>query len=83
MSELKSRMSVTEFRRWQLFYEMQPFDDLHLFYRPAALLAAVMGSGDVGKMMSFLLNKSEEVVDDVDLSVFAAFGVEPPANFRK
>jgi hypothetical protein len=39
-------MSDHEFQRWADFYQQWPFDDYHRFYRPAALVASAMSSGD-------------------------------------
>ena len=81
---MQARMSEREFQRWQRFYLQQPFDDVHRYYRPAALQAAAFGGGNIGEMMDFLVNKAEKPPEtDADLSVFAAFGVPPPEQFKK
>lgn len=83
VAELQTRMSEPEYRRWQRFYLQQPFDDVHRYYRPAALQAAAFGGGNIGKMMDFLIDKAEKPPEaDADLSVFAAFGVAPPERFK-
>lgn len=85
MAELQSRMSEQEFRRWMRFYRQQPFDDVHRYYRPAALKAVSLGGGDFSEMMDFLLNKESEKdeTDDVDLSVLRAFGIVPPTHLAE
>lgn len=40
-------MPNDEFEAWRQFYVLYPFDDLHRYHRPAALVAASMTSGDV------------------------------------
>ncbi|RPD90518.1 hypothetical protein EGK75_01100 [Neisseria weixii] len=84
VAELKSRMSDPEFRRWQQFYMQQPFDDIHRYYRPAALQAASFSGGNIGEIMDFLINKDEraQAEQSADLSVFAAFGVAPPQGYE-
>lgn len=74
VAELKVRMSTAEYRRWQVFYQTQPFDDLYLHYRPAALVSAIMSDGDIAAKMDWLLPKPKPAGDDVDASVYAAFG---------
>ncbi len=39
-------MPADEFEAWREFYTLFPFDDLHRFHRPAALVASAMVSGD-------------------------------------
>jgi len=33
-------MPADEFQRWREFYTLFPFDDLHRYHRPAALIAS-------------------------------------------
>lgn len=46
ISELQAVMTVRELRSWRRFYRERPFDDLHRFHRPAALIAHSFGGGD-------------------------------------
>lgn len=54
-------MSPPEFGAWRAFYELFPFDDLHRFHRPAALVAAAWG-GKYQERIEFLSPKP--VVED-------------------
>lgn len=38
---------------WRAFYRLFPFDDLHRFHRPAALVASSMG-GDLKSRLAWL-----------------------------
>lgn len=42
-------MPADEFEAWREFYVLYPFDDLHRFHRPAALVSASMVSGDTAQ----------------------------------
>lgn len=46
-------MTQAEFEGWIEFYRRWPFDDLHRFYRPAALVASSMG-GKVDQCLDWL-----------------------------
>lgn len=86
VAELQGRMSLAEFHRWQQFYEMQPFDDVHRFYRPAALSAHVAGGGDFGELMDTLLNRQKPQESEQDMAAvntFRAFGLDVPPQFLK
>jgi len=76
VAELKAAMSAAEFDRWCAYYRAQPFDDMHRYQRPAALLAAI----STGKQPSHWLDQylAPPSVSDVDASIFRAFGLEPP-----
>ncbi|WP_033455988.1 phage tail assembly protein T [Bordetella bronchiseptica] len=47
-------MSEREFRSWQQFYDESPFDDLHRYHRPAAMLAQVQVGGDFTARLRWL-----------------------------
>lgn len=83
VSEWKEHMSQAEFNRWVAFYEQSPFDDLHRYHRPAALIARSMGGGKYEDYVEMLVNDQTRQVTDADLNTFAAFGMKPPANFGK
>lgn len=76
-------MSQAEFERWQLFYTEQPFDDLHRYHRPAALLAKASGGREqFSEYVKMLVNDSSKPeASDADMNTFAAFGMKPPANW--
>lgn len=85
-------MSKRELESWQAFYLLYPFDDLHRYHRPAALISAsaamAMTSGDlmpaIQKRLQFL--QPEPSVDEfpagnfseADMRTMRAFGVRPP-----
>ncbi len=72
VSELKAAMTQVEFDRWRHFYVQQPFDDLHRFHRPAALVATSFG-GELKSRLDFLtrpIQTAEEDADDVTLRAF-------------
>lgn len=75
-------MSQAEFERWFDFYRMHPFDDLHRYHRPAALVARTMSGGDIEQMMEWLHPKynesNESGYSEQDLQTFKALGLEKP-----
>lgn len=75
-------MSQAEFQRWFDFYQMHPFDDLHRFHRPAALVAKSMSGGDIENMIEWLHPQYNNVEDsefsEADMNTFKAFGIKPP-----
>ncbi|MDD3757705.1 MAG: hypothetical protein PHN76_06030 [Advenella sp.] len=75
-------MSRAEFERWQEFYLQQPFDDLHRYHRPAALMAVKMGGGKFGEYVDLLVNDSSKPeISDADMNTFAALGMAPPKGW--
>lgn len=83
VAELKSTMSYAEFSRWKEFYLQNPFDDLHRYHRPAALISCSMAGGDFAEKVKMLENDSTVKISDADLSTFKAFGIQPPKNWGK
>ncbi len=83
-------MTPAELAAWREFYIRWPFDDLHRFHRPAALVAACMGSGQdlqqrVTSLIGFLAPEPKTTTvpeqghfSESDLRTMAAFGVVPP-----
>lgn len=71
-------MTQAEYHGWIAYYKHYPFDDLHRFHRPAALVGASF-SGDIDKKLSWL---QPEVFSgnytDSDLNTMKAFGFKPP-----
>ena len=75
-------MSQAEFQRWFAFYQVQPFDDMHRYHRPAALISRSMSGGEIAPMLEWLqpdysVNKNSEYSEE-DLQTFKAFGLEKP-----
>lgn len=74
-------MSRTEFGRWIDFYRDHPFDDLHRFHRPAALISASMGNGDIQQRLEWLRPPPAHGPYSVaDLNTFKALGIKPPGG---
>lgn len=75
-------MSYTEFLRWFDFYQMNPFDDLHRYHRPAALVASSMCGEEVYKLVQWLhpdyAKPAESEYSEADLNTFKALGMTPP-----
>ena len=58
MAELQGRMTEAEFEGWREFYRLYPFDDFHVYHRPAALVAASFG-GKYEEAIAFLAPQSK------------------------
>lgn len=68
-------MSYPEFEKWIEFYRLYPFDDLHRFHRPAALIAATMSDGEVQKRLDWLQpDRGSEGLSDADMATLRTFG---------
>jgi hypothetical protein len=80
VAELQARMSQAEFRAWVHMYRQQPFDDLHRYHRPAALVASAM-SGNYTERIRFLAPEPvPEGYSEAELRTFSAFGIKPPTR---
>lgn len=81
IAELQAVMTETEYRAWVEFYRMSPFDDLHRFHRPAALIARSFSGGDVGDLLEWLQPRPEtKDWNQSDLNTFKALGIKPPSK---
>lgn len=69
-------MTRREFEEWVEFYRLNPFDDLHRYHRPAALIASRVGNAKVQAMLDFLNPERGGELNDTDLAVMKAFGFE-------
>ena len=90
VGELQATMSHRELLSWKEFYRMRPFDDLHRYHRPAAVVASSLGgSKDIGKTIDLLVNDRQTIAQlekamssgrfsDADMATFAALGMKPP-----
>lgn len=47
-------MTDDELAVWREFYRLYPFDDLHRYHRPAALVSASMSGGGYEEKIEFL-----------------------------
>lgn len=73
-------MPQVEFESWREFYRLFPFDDLHRFHRPAALVASSMG-GDLKNRLDWLQPEpTSGDWSDADARTMAALGVKPPRS---
>lgn len=74
-------MSAAEFQRWAQYYLDHPFDDLHRYHRPAALIAASMG-GKYEERIAFLAPQPvPDDLNDADLrTIKALLGYVPPVK---
>lgn len=76
-------MSQVEFERWFDFYQMHPFDDLHRYHRPAALISRSMSGADIGELIEWLQPRevaeaAENGCSEADLNTFKALGMSKP-----
>lgn len=77
-------MTMAEFRAWQEFYSMLPFDDLHRHYRPAALVSASLAGGKLDERLEWLAPRMCDAPaggasverTQADLDLFRAAGVK-------
>lgn len=67
-------MPAAELDGWRVFYELYPFDDLHRFHRPAAVVGATFG-GKFESILTFLApNPNDPELSDADRDVAKALG---------
>lgn len=78
-------MTHNEFESWRQFYRLHPFDDLHRYHRPAALVSVSLGGGDVQARLDWLapdkavdIDASDAGYSQADLNTFKALGIKPP-----
>ncbi|ARP89826.1 hypothetical protein CAL14_05585 [Bordetella genomosp. 9] len=71
-------MTRSEFESWADFYQLYPFDDMHIHYRPTALIAKSLGGGDIKSMIEWLQPPVQSgPYSQADLNTLAAFGFKP------
>lgn len=71
-------MTQKEFQGWIEFYRAYPFDDLHRYHRPAALISTSMAGGEIRDKIEWL--QPEILPDDIsqaDVATMKAFGFKP------
>jgi len=74
-------MTIPEFNAWREFYQAFPFDDLHRFHRPAALVSASLGGGDVQTRIDWLQpDPTAADITDADMATLKAFGFTKKAG---
>ena len=67
-------MTESEWQGWREFYRLYPFDDFHLFHRPAALVASSFSGAEIPALIEFLSPSMKPDVSDVDASIIRALG---------
>lgn len=73
-------MTQAEFQRWLEFYRSWPFDDLHRYHRPAALIATNAGGGQIADRLEWLQPPpayDENGRTTADLDLYEAAGLKP------
>lgn len=69
-------MTMREFRDWITFYRAHPFDDLHRYHRPAALISHSMKGGDIQDKLDWLHPpKWQDDFSAADIRTMRALGV--------
>lgn len=73
VGELQRDMTRKEFESWKEFYALRPFDDVHRYHRPAAVVAHSMGGGnDIGKTIDMLVNE-RKVIEGMEKELAEVF----------
>lgn len=81
IGELQQSMTHAEFRSWAAFYRQHPFDDLHRYHRPAALVAVSLGGGRIDDKLQFLApDPVPQQYSSADMNTLKAFGIKPRAS---
>lgn len=76
VGELQRTMTQREFRDWIAFYRAHPFDDLHRYHRPAALVAQAMGGGEIQDKLDWLHPPQwSEELSAADVQTMRALGI--------
>jgi hypothetical protein len=74
-------MTQAEFQRWIQFYRDYPFDDLHRYHRPAALVSISMAGGDIKERLEWLQPEPlPDGLNHADAATMKAFGFTPKAK---
>lgn len=69
-------MTRCEFRAWVAFYRAYPFDDLHRYHRPAALVAQKMAGGDIEAYLDWLQPPEwQKDLSGADVATIRALGI--------
>jgi hypothetical protein len=77
-------MSQAEFDRWSQFYRDHPFDDLHRYHRPAALISVSMAGGEIQDKLNWLHPEPlPEGLSLADVNTMKAFGLSQESRGEK
>ncbi len=75
-------MSQAEYESWLEFYRSYPFDDVHRYYRPAALGAWALRGGEIKPLLDWLQGGTAggavKGFSPADEATIAALGGVPP-----
>jgi hypothetical protein len=73
-------MTQSELLGWREFYRLHPFDDEDRLYRPAALIAASLGGGELDEHLAWLSRRPSPTAgfSEADLVTMRTSGVRPP-----
>jgi hypothetical protein len=77
IAELRANMTRSEFLSWVEFYKLFPFDDLHRYHRPAALIAASMGGKYEDRIEFLSPEPNQSRFSRADLNTMKALGIKP------
>jgi hypothetical protein len=81
VAEWQASMTQAEYNNWIAFYRSYPFDDLHRYHRPAALVSVSMGGGDVKDRLEWLAPEPvPDGLNEADVRTIKAFGLKPSAK---
>jgi hypothetical protein len=76
IAEWQAIMSIAEFNRWIDYYRDYPYDDLHRYHRPAALISYSQSGGEISDKLAWLApNPDYAGFDDADIRTMRAFGL--------
>jgi len=68
-------MTQPEFLRWMEFYRLFPFDDMHRYHRPAALISQSMAGGEIRDKLDWLQpDARNDGLNEADMATLRAMG---------
>jgi len=77
VAELHATMSADEYQSWMQFFSLYPFDDLHRYHRPAALVSVSMSGGGEAfpdRLEILQPDPKQAEMSEVDKSIMKAVG---------
>lgn len=73
---MKRKLTRREYNDWLSYYRAYPFDDLHRYHRPAALIASRGGGAKIDDLIDWLQPPAwQEGMSAADVSTLRAFGI--------
>lgn len=73
-------MPQSELQSWVNFYRLYPFDDMHRFYRPAAIIAHASGIKLESAIEWMQPDTDFSGFSESDKNTFKALGITPKGN---